>query len=177
MVDPLIHDAADGSFITKTAIASKADVDAAVAAALQAFKTTWGTKVTAAERAKLMFKLADLVEKNAEELAALEALNAGMFLLSASWALARRCADRVQAEASIKQRDTMSLTLLPICATTEAGQTSTTDRPSRYVSQALSTLREADNGTRLPMVALRTHVMTPSAYACVSIHSQGDCCD
>ena len=84
MVDPLIHDAADGSFITKAAIASKADVDAAVAAALQAFKTTWGTKVTAAERAKLMFKLADLVEKNAEELAALEALNAGMFLSSTS---------------------------------------------------------------------------------------------
>jgi aldehyde dehydrogenase (NAD+) len=52
-------------------------VDRAVKAARAALETgPWG-KIDAVERGKLMFKLADLIEKNAEELAILESLNCG----------------------------------------------------------------------------------------------------
>ena len=73
----LTASAGDGSLVTKTSLASKEDVDIAVDAATHALQSSWGLKVPAEERAKLMFQLADHVEKNAEELAALEAVNAG----------------------------------------------------------------------------------------------------
>ncbi|KAJ7638729.1 aldehyde dehydrogenase domain-containing protein [Roridomyces roridus] len=57
--------------------ASPKDVDAAVAAARKAFQTTWGKNVTGWERARLMNKLADLIERDAQELAVLESLNNG----------------------------------------------------------------------------------------------------
>ena len=43
----------------------------------QAYKNSWGLKCPGAARGKLLAKLADLVEKYADELAALEALNVG----------------------------------------------------------------------------------------------------
>ena len=52
--------------------ASKADVDEAVKIARKAFKTTWGVNVTGAERGRLLNKLADLMERDADKLAALE---------------------------------------------------------------------------------------------------------
>ena len=52
-------------------------VDVAVAAARNAFKTTWGKNVTGFERARLINKLADLIERDAQELAELESLNNG----------------------------------------------------------------------------------------------------
>ncbi|KAF7331987.1 Aldehyde dehydrogenase [Mycena kentingensis (nom. inval.)] len=66
--------------------ASEKDIDVAVAAARQAFNTTWGKNVTGWERSRLLNKLADLIEANAEpvkstflnkELAELETLNNG----------------------------------------------------------------------------------------------------
>ncbi|KAJ7047459.1 aldehyde dehydrogenase domain-containing protein [Mycena alexandri] len=57
--------------------ASSKDIDDAVAAARKAFKTTWGNNVTGFERSRLLNKLADLIEQNAQELAELEALNNG----------------------------------------------------------------------------------------------------
>ncbi|KAF8895942.1 aldehyde dehydrogenase domain-containing protein [Mucidula mucida] len=42
-----------------------------------AFKTTWGKNVTGWERARLMNKLADLIERDAQELGELETLNNG----------------------------------------------------------------------------------------------------
>ena len=56
---------------------SAKDVDIAVAAAREAFNTTWGKNVSGFERSKLLNKLADLMERDAEELAALESLNNG----------------------------------------------------------------------------------------------------
>lgn len=56
---------------------SEKDIDAAVAAARDAFKTVWGKNVTGWERARLLNKLADLIERDAQELAELEALNNG----------------------------------------------------------------------------------------------------
>ncbi|PSS37837.1 hypothetical protein PHLCEN_2v305 [Hermanssonia centrifuga] len=68
---------ATGTLITKISAASAKDVDIAVQAAHNAYKTSWGHKVPAYERGRLMNKLADLMEKHAEELSALEALDAG----------------------------------------------------------------------------------------------------
>ena len=67
-----------GEVITRVAEADAADVDKAVAAARAAFdKGPWRRKMTASHRGVLMNKLADLVEKHAEELAQLEALDNG----------------------------------------------------------------------------------------------------
>ncbi|EJD00956.1 NAD-aldehyde dehydrogenase [Fomitiporia mediterranea MF3/22] len=63
--------------ICKISAASEKDIDLAVAAARKAFKTTWGKNVTGVERAKLINKLADLIERDQEELAQLESLDNG----------------------------------------------------------------------------------------------------
>lgn len=58
-------------------LASSNDVDLAVAAARKAFKTTWGKNITGVDRSRLMHKLADLIERDAVELAEIESLNNG----------------------------------------------------------------------------------------------------
>jgi acyl-CoA reductase-like NAD-dependent aldehyde dehydrogenase len=63
--------------IAKVAEGSKADVDKAVKAARKAVEEGPWRKMSTAQRAKLMFKLADLIEKNADELAQLETLDNG----------------------------------------------------------------------------------------------------
>jgi aldehyde dehydrogenase (NAD+) len=71
------YNPATGEVIAKVAAASAADVDKAVKAARHALDAgPWNT-MDAADRGKLMFKLADLIEKNAKDLAALESLNSG----------------------------------------------------------------------------------------------------
>lgn len=57
--------------------ASEKDIDVAVAAARKAYKTTWGKNVTGFERSKLINKLADLIERDQQQLAELETLNNG----------------------------------------------------------------------------------------------------
>lgn len=56
---------------------SEKDIDIAVAAAREAFNTTWGKNVSGFERSRLLNKLADLMERDAQELAELESLNNG----------------------------------------------------------------------------------------------------
>lgn len=56
--------------------ATEKDVDIAVAAARKAFEGSW-RKVTPESRGKLLVKLADLVEKNADHLIAVESLDNG----------------------------------------------------------------------------------------------------
>ena len=68
---------ANEEVIAKVAEADKADVDKAVAAARQAFETGPWRKMSASERGRLMYKLADLIEQNLDELAALETLDNG----------------------------------------------------------------------------------------------------
>ncbi|OSX60595.1 hypothetical protein POSPLADRAFT_1147983 [Postia placenta MAD-698-R-SB12] len=63
--------------ICSVAAGSEKDIDRAVAAARTAFKTTWGKNVTGIERSRLINKLADLIERDAQELGELEALNNG----------------------------------------------------------------------------------------------------
>lgn len=68
---------ATGEMIAKVAEASSADVDIAVAAARTALEKGPWSRMDAADRGRLLFKLADLIEKNGEELATLESLNCG----------------------------------------------------------------------------------------------------
>jgi aldehyde dehydrogenase (NAD+) len=68
---------ATGEEICRVAEADAADVDKAVRAAREAFEKGPWRKMAAAERGKLLYKLADLIEKNADELARLEALDNG----------------------------------------------------------------------------------------------------
>jgi aldehyde dehydrogenase (NAD+) len=67
---------ATGEEICRVAEADKADVDLAVKAARRAFETTWKFTDGSARR-DLMLRLADLVERNKEELATLESLDNG----------------------------------------------------------------------------------------------------
>ncbi|KAL0568212.1 hypothetical protein V5O48_013782, partial [Marasmius crinis-equi] len=66
-----------GQPLTTVSLGTEKDVDIAVDIAKKAFKTSWGLKVPGVERAKLLNKLADLVEANMDEIAALETLNVG----------------------------------------------------------------------------------------------------
>jgi aldehyde dehydrogenase (NAD+) len=70
---------ATGEVLTQIAEASSADVDRAVQAARRAFDDRGGPwrKMSASERGRLIWKLADLVEKNIDELAELETLDNG----------------------------------------------------------------------------------------------------
>jgi aldehyde dehydrogenase (NAD+) len=71
------YNPATGEVIATVAAAGAADVDKAVKAARRALeKGPWNT-MDAADRGRLMFKLADLVETHADELATLESLNCG----------------------------------------------------------------------------------------------------
>jgi aldehyde dehydrogenase (NAD+) len=70
---------ATGEILTQIAQASSDDVDRAVQAARRAFENRGGPwrKISASERGRLIWRLADLVEKNIEELAELETLDNG----------------------------------------------------------------------------------------------------
>ena len=68
-----------GESITRVAIASEQDIDIAVQAARKAYKTSWGLKVPAYERGRLLNKLADLIEEHADEVCAIEALDIGKY--------------------------------------------------------------------------------------------------
>jgi acyl-CoA reductase-like NAD-dependent aldehyde dehydrogenase len=70
---------ATGEVLTQIAEASKQDVNRAVEAARRALEDRGGAwrKMSASERGRLIWKLADLVEKNIDELAELETLDNG----------------------------------------------------------------------------------------------------
>ncbi len=70
---------ATGEVLTQIAEGSAADVDRAVEAARRAFEDREGPwrKMTSSERGRLIWKLADLLEKNIDEFAELETLDNG----------------------------------------------------------------------------------------------------
>ena len=70
---------ATGEVLTQIAAASPEDVDRAVAAARRAFEDRNGAwrKLSASERGRLIWKLADLLETNVDEFAELETLDNG----------------------------------------------------------------------------------------------------
>ena len=70
-------DPATGEVICKIAAGDRADVDLAVKAARAAFETGPWRALTASERGRMLWRLADLLEKNLEEFARLESLDNG----------------------------------------------------------------------------------------------------
>ena len=66
-----------GEEICRVAAADTADVEKAVQAARKAFEQGPWRKMHASERGRFLYRLADLIEKNADELARLEALDNG----------------------------------------------------------------------------------------------------
>src|SRR5262245_13867216 len=74
---------ATGEVIAKVSAATATDVDRAVQAARKALESGPWKKMDAADRGRLLFKLADLIEKEAEPLAALESLNSGKTITDA----------------------------------------------------------------------------------------------
>jgi phenylacetaldehyde dehydrogenase len=67
---------ADGSVLANVALGGADDVDAAVRAARRALDGPW-SRMPHAERAKLLFALADLIEARADDIALLETLDNG----------------------------------------------------------------------------------------------------
>jgi hypothetical protein len=71
---------ANGEVFCQLDEGDKADIDHAVAAARKAFESGPWSKMSASERGRLLNKLADAIEKNAEELAKREQLDRSMIL-------------------------------------------------------------------------------------------------
>jgi aldehyde dehydrogenase (NAD+) len=75
---------ATGEVIAEVAAATAPDVDRAVKAARKALEDGPWSSMDAADRGKLMFALAELVEKNSKELSRLESLNCGKTITDAT---------------------------------------------------------------------------------------------
>ncbi len=72
-----VLDPSTGQTLAEVAAAGKADVDIAVQAARKAFQSGRWPSLTHSERGKLISRLADLIERDADELALLESLDGG----------------------------------------------------------------------------------------------------
>ena len=72
-----LRNPATGEQIATSYAGDKADVDKAVMAARNAFEQRGWRRLMPTERTKLMWKLADLIDANAEELAQMEVMNQG----------------------------------------------------------------------------------------------------
>ena len=79
-------DPATGDTLAYIQAGSKADVNAAVKAARAAFKSGEWSSMTPAARGKLLWKMAELIEANIDELAELETLDQGKPLYVGRWA-------------------------------------------------------------------------------------------
>ncbi|MDA3644244.1 aldehyde dehydrogenase family protein [Saccharopolyspora indica] len=73
-----VVDPGTGEVITQVAAGDETDVDAAVRAALRAFEEQRWSGLSGQQRAGVLWRAADLIEANADELAALESLDVGM---------------------------------------------------------------------------------------------------
>jgi phenylacetaldehyde dehydrogenase len=71
------YDPATGEVLAQVAEADRQDIDRAVKAARAAFETGPWSKMSPAKRARLIWKLADLIEEHLEEFAELESLDNG----------------------------------------------------------------------------------------------------
>lgn len=72
-----VYNPATGEVIANVAAGDREDVDRAVKSARYAFENGAWSKLTASERGRLIWKLADLLESHLEELAELESLDNG----------------------------------------------------------------------------------------------------
>lgn len=72
-----IHDPATGLRIAQCSAGGAAEIDAAVTAARAAFEGPW-SKFTAAQRSMVLWKIADLIQANFQQLCELEILDNGL---------------------------------------------------------------------------------------------------
>src|SRR5690625_296027 len=72
-----VKNPANDEYLASASEAGAQDVDAAVHAAREAFDNGPWSKMSAADRSRLIYKLADLMEENKEELAQLDTLDNG----------------------------------------------------------------------------------------------------
>ncbi|HEY1272414.1 MAG TPA: aldehyde dehydrogenase family protein [Terriglobales bacterium] len=72
-----VYNPATGEILSHVAEGDREDIDRAVKAARTAFETGRWRKMTTSERGRAIWKLADLLEENLEEFAALESLDNG----------------------------------------------------------------------------------------------------
>jgi betaine-aldehyde dehydrogenase len=72
-----ITEPATGEVMARAAVASPTDVDAAVKAARRAFESGRWSNAPASARAKVLYRIAELIRADADRLATLEARNAG----------------------------------------------------------------------------------------------------
>ncbi|MBJ8337298.1 aldehyde dehydrogenase family protein [Antrihabitans sp. YC3-6] len=79
-----VEDPATGQVVAEVPAGDIEDVDRAVAAARAALRGPW-SRITPQERGKLIWRLADLIEARAQELAELESLDAGMPIMEARY--------------------------------------------------------------------------------------------
>ncbi|MBX9451599.1 MAG: aldehyde dehydrogenase family protein [Mesorhizobium sp.] len=77
------YDPGTGGVIAQVSEGDGADIDLAVRAARRAFEAGPWSRMSPSERGRLLWKLADLLEQNAEEFAELEVLNNGKPLANA----------------------------------------------------------------------------------------------
>ncbi|WP_174292120.1 aldehyde dehydrogenase family protein, partial [Sphingomonas bacterium] len=73
-----VIDPSNGKFLSAVAQGDAADVDRAVQAATKAFEATSWAKMPPHERARLLYRLGDVLEQNAEELATLQSYDMGL---------------------------------------------------------------------------------------------------
>ncbi|MEX2961656.1 aldehyde dehydrogenase [Microbulbifer sp. TYP-18] len=78
-----VFNPSNGKAISQYSPANTTDVDSAVAAARKAFDEQRWTGLSSTARAKILWKLADLMDEHAEQLAELEMLDGGKLYLSA----------------------------------------------------------------------------------------------
>jgi len=83
-----VLDPATGSVIAKCPLGDASDIDAAVRAARRSFDSRVWRGMLPADRARVLWRLADLIEANAAEFANLEVLNNGMPIAFARWMIA-----------------------------------------------------------------------------------------
>jgi phenylacetaldehyde dehydrogenase len=83
-----VFDPVSGKVIAAVPDGDASDVDHAVAVATRAFDAGVWSRLGAAERGKILLRVADLIESNAIELARLESLNNGMLLELAGYIVA-----------------------------------------------------------------------------------------
>src|ERR1700680_4382936 len=89
------YNPATGEVLAQVAEGDREDINRAVKAARSAFETGPWSKLTPSQRARLIYKLADLLEENLEEFAELESLDNGKPLKVAPASTPARCAHTV----------------------------------------------------------------------------------
>jgi betaine-aldehyde dehydrogenase len=72
-----VYNPADGNVITEVAAGEASDIDKAVAAAHAQFESGEWSKLTGADRGRLLYRLADLIERDKEIIARMETIDNG----------------------------------------------------------------------------------------------------